>query len=90
MQDSLGGGESRTLIFVNTSPVLRNLQETIDTLRYGQFLKDMETYTAASAEMANLTKLVGVLQSKLSKYESVDALLGDKAAAAAAGEEKKD
>ena len=65
MQDSLGGA-SRTLMFVNVGPAQSNVEESIDSLKYGGFVNNISNDIATAD--ADYTEEIHKLKVKLQKY----------------------
>jgi len=67
MQDSLGGN-AKTLMFVNVGPAASNISETVDSLQYGDLVKNI-TNEKASAD-ADLEEQLRFLAAKVRAYEA--------------------
>jgi len=67
MQDSLGGN-AKTLMFVNVGPAASNISESVDSLAYGDLVKNI-TNEKVSAD-ADLEEQLRFLQVQLRAYEA--------------------
>jgi hypothetical protein len=66
MQDSLGGA-SRTLMFVNVGPAQSNVDESIDSLRYGGYVNNISNEIATAD--ADYTQEIHNLKVVIDKYK---------------------
>mmetsp|Transcript_45484 Transcript_45484/g.89458 ORF Transcript_45484/g.89458 Transcript_45484/m.89458 type:complete len:1147 (-) Transcript_45484:1470-4910(-) len=66
MQDSLGG-MARTLMFVNVGPAFSNIAESVDSLQYGDYVKNI-TNEVAQEDEDNLEQ-IRFLKEKVAQYK---------------------
>ena len=66
MQDSLGGA-AKTLMFVNVGPAASNVSESIDSLQYGDFVKNITNDKASADE--DYTEQIRRLKEQLQAYK---------------------
>ena len=66
MQDSLGGN-AKTLMFVNVGPAASNISESIDSLQYGDFVKNITNDKATAEE--DFTEVIRRLKDTLQAYK---------------------
>lgn len=67
MQDSLGGN-ARTLMFVNVGPAASNVPESIDSLQYGDYVKNITNEVAG--EDADHLEQIRFLKEQLAAYKA--------------------
>jgi len=67
MQDSLGGN-ARTLMFVNVGPAASNVPESIDSLQYGDYVKNITN--EATGEDADHLEQIRFLTLEIAKYKA--------------------
>ena len=69
MQDSLGGN-AKTLMFVNVGPAASNISESVDSLSYGDFVKNITNDKATADEdyTEQIRRLKETLQAYKDKY----------------------
>ena len=67
MQDSLGGA-AKTLMFVNVGPAASNISESIDSLQYGDYVKNITNEKASADE--DFTEQIRRLKEQLEAYEA--------------------
>lgn len=67
MQDSLGGN-AKTLMFVNVGPAASNISESVDSLAYGDLVKNI-TNEKVSADADN-EEQIRFLGAQLRAYEA--------------------
>ncbi|XP_065573823.1 uncharacterized protein LOC136035778 [Artemia franciscana] len=70
LQDSFGGN-AKTLMFVNVSPAIYNLEETLNSLTYASRAKQITNTASRLAESKEIVKLKAII-SKLRRGEPVD------------------
>jgi hypothetical protein len=68
MQDSLGG-QAKTLMFVNVGPAASNVSESLDSLGYGDLVKNITNEKAGpdedlSEQVRRLKEMVGLYKDK--------------------------
>ena len=73
MQDSLGGN-AKTLMFVNVGPAASNISESIDSLQYGDFVKNITNDKATADEdyTEQIRRLKDTLQTYRDKYGEIN------------------
>ena len=67
MQDSLGGN-ARTLMFVNVGPAASNVPESVDSLQYGDYVKNITN--EATGEDADHLEQIRFLQEQVAAYKA--------------------
>ncbi|MPC37188.1 Kinesin-like calmodulin-binding protein [Portunus trituberculatus] len=70
LQDSLGGN-SKTLVFVNVSPVAHNADETLVSLMYASRIKQITNSVSRNSDNKEISRLKSII-SKLKKGEDLD------------------
>ncbi|XP_050695203.1 uncharacterized protein LOC126985012 isoform X1 [Eriocheir sinensis] len=70
LQDSLGGN-SKTLVFVNVSPVAHNADETLVSLMYASRIKQITNSVSRNSDNKEISRLKSIIN-KLRKGEDLD------------------
>jgi kinesin family protein C2/C3 len=66
LQDSVGGN-AKTIMFVNLGPAESNSHETLDSLSYGDLVKNIVNEKGGADE--DFSEVIRKLKDKLAKYE---------------------